>query len=319
MLARSLLLSAVIAACFQASGQFYPDSNTSWCSTTLGPTNWYSIMYYMGVAPDTSIAGETYKITNEYSGESGAWEYVRSYYVRSGADGKGYAFLLDSMAEYMTGDTTAVSGDTLHNILGWYDGYFGPCGVHWHEFALFDVIVDSVITYSNNGVTVHRQFVTIPCALGMEMPQPYFVFWQAGMGTSFGPLLRVGSPMGQNQVLESSTSAGIAQFVGSTGLPGGTPYCWPVVIAGVPMQEYDKQIITRPNPTPGLITVQFTDPLQAESYYSVYDTMGRLLNQRPWPKGSATEEVDLSRFGSGTYVLKFTSPEGVCTERVVVE
>jgi len=74
----------------------------------------------------------------------------------------------------------------------------------------------------------------------------------------------------------------------------------------------------RPNPTPGRFTVQFADPLQADSYYSVYDTMGRLLYQRPWPKGMASEEIDLSRFGSGTYVLKLTTTEGVCTERVLV-
>lgn len=74
-----------------------------------------------------------------------------------------------------------------------------------------------------------------------------------------------------------------------------------------------------PNPTPGSFTVQFTDPLQAESYCSVYDSMGRLLYQRPWPQGKAAEEVDLSRFGSGTYILTLTTPEGVCYERVVVE
>ena len=65
--------------------------------------------------------------------------------------------------------------------------------------------------------------------------------------------------------------------------------------------------------------MQFTDPLMAESFYSVYDSMGRLLYQRPLPTGSSTEEVDLTRFGAGTYVLKFTSPEGGCFERVVVE
>jgi hypothetical protein len=32
-----------------------------------------------------------------------------------------------------------------------------------------------------------------------------------------------------------------------------------------------------------------------------------------------TEEVDLSLFGPGTYVINFTSPDGVCYERVVVE
>jgi hypothetical protein len=74
-----------------------------------------------------------------------------------------------------------------------------------------------------------------------------------------------------------------------------------------------------PNPTPGRFTVEFADPLMAESYYSLFDTMGKLLLQRPLPTGATLEEVDLSRFGAGSYVIKFTSPEGVCYERVVVE
>jgi hypothetical protein len=75
----------------------------------------------------------------------------------------------------------------------------------------------------------------------------------------------------------------------------------------------------RPNPNTGHFTLSFADPLMAESYYSVYDTMGKLLFQRPLPQGKATEEVDLSRFGAGTYVVRVTSKEGSCYERVVVE
>ncbi len=75
----------------------------------------------------------------------------------------------------------------------------------------------------------------------------------------------------------------------------------------------------RPNPNTGRFTVVFQDPLMAESYYSVYDAMGRLLYQRPLATGKTTEEVDLSRFGTGTYVIKFTDPQGTCYERVVVE
>ncbi len=98
-----------------------------------------------------------------------------------------------------------------------------------------------------------------------------------------------------------------------------------------PIAVYDACVITTvvdlrnprsfkvyPNPTTGRITIQFADPLIEESAYSVYDTMGRLLVQRPCPKGKATEEVDLSRFGSGTYVIKLTTPEGVHTGRVMV-
>ena len=93
------------------------------------------------------------------------------------------------------------------------------------------------------------------------------------------------------------------------------------VITSVPQyaRQYPKPPSIRPNPNTGRFTVQFHDPLLAESYYSVYDTMGKLLVQRRLPAGATSEEVDLSRFGRGTYVLKFTSPDGVCHERVVVE
>lgn len=75
----------------------------------------------------------------------------------------------------------------------------------------------------------------------------------------------------------------------------------------------------RPNPNTGRFTVEFQDPLMADSYYSVYDAMGKLLVQRAAAHGKKTEEVDLGRYGPGTYVIKFTDGTGVCYERVVVE
>ena len=75
----------------------------------------------------------------------------------------------------------------------------------------------------------------------------------------------------------------------------------------------------RPNPNTGRFTVVFQDPLMAESYYSVYDTVGKLLYQRPLPTGATLEEVDLSRYGRGTYVIKCIARDGVWYERVVVE
>ncbi len=75
----------------------------------------------------------------------------------------------------------------------------------------------------------------------------------------------------------------------------------------------------RPNPNTGRFTVEFQDPLMAESYYSVYDALGKLLLQRAAAHGQRTQEVDLGRYGPGTYVIKFTDAEGTCYERVVVE
>jgi hypothetical protein len=86
-----------------------------------------------------------------------------------------------------------------------------------------------------------------------------------------------------------------------------------------PRMERSRPMSVRPNPTPGRITVEFPDPLLRDSFYSVFDATGRLLYQRPLPAGATLEEVDLSRFGRGTYVLRVTNREGSCYERVVVE
>jgi hypothetical protein len=86
-----------------------------------------------------------------------------------------------------------------------------------------------------------------------------------------------------------------------------------------PRMERSRPMSVRPNPTPGRITVEFPDPLLRDSFYSVFDATGRLLYQRPLPAGATLEEIDLSRFGRGTYVLRVTNREGSCYERVVVE
>ncbi|MBK9193519.1 MAG: T9SS type A sorting domain-containing protein [Flavobacteriales bacterium] len=83
--------------------------------------------------------------------------------------------------------------------------------------------------------------------------------------------------------------------------------------------RHPRKFKVYPNPTTGQFTVEFEDPLMAESYYSVYDAMGRLLYQRPLPSGATMEQVDLSRYGKGAYVIKLTDREGVRYERVVLE
>ncbi|MBL7941015.1 MAG: T9SS type A sorting domain-containing protein [Flavobacteriales bacterium] len=65
--------------------------------------------------------------------------------------------------------------------------------------------------------------------------------------------------------------------------------------------------------------MEFQDPLMKDSYYSVYDAMGKLLFQRAAAQGQKTEEVDLTGYSKGTYVIRFTDKEGTCYERVVVE
>ena len=91
------------------------------------------------------------------------------------------------------------------------------------------------------------------------------------------------------------------------------------LVTSAPGLDQIRKFRIRPNPNTGQFTMEFTDPLLRESYYSVYDPLGKLLFQRPLPVGATLEEVDLSRFGKGTYVIKITDPEGIRHERVVLE
>ena len=91
------------------------------------------------------------------------------------------------------------------------------------------------------------------------------------------------------------------------------------IVTHISLRGHNRKMRVYPNPAPGRFTMEFTDPLLRESYYSVYDATGRLLYQRPLPTGATLEEVDLSRLGRGTYLLRVTDPEGQRHERVVVE
>ena len=112
----------------------------------------------------------------------------------------------------------------------------------------------------------------------------------------------------------------------------GDPILYDTAFAQVPVYEVCKPSTgmpaaarashgfrVKPNPTPGRITVSFPDPLERDTYYSVIDATGRLLYQRPLPAGGTEEDIDLSRFGRGTYILRITDPDGQRNERVVVE
>ena len=74
-----------------------------------------------------------------------------------------------------------------------------------------------------------------------------------------------------------------------------------------------------PNPSSGHFTMDLPDPLTVDSFYSVYDAMGKLLFQRPLAKSMGAVEIDLSSYGKGMYLIRFSGHDGVCAERVVVE
>jgi hypothetical protein len=134
-------------------------------------------------------------------------------------------------------------------------------------------------------------------------------------------------PTDSSFTLTSTDGATMHQaFVSDTTVAPLTVYnACEVANAFRPYPDYKRERMrVRPNPNDGRFTMTVPAPmsvsaLTAERYYSVYNAQGKLLFQRPMPQGQSTEEIDLSRFGAGTYVVRFTDKEGSCYERVVVE
>lgn len=97
------LMGSALLAPRLCVAQFYPDSNAVWCIThyTNPP---YDVQYQMGNDPDTLIMDQVYKRITATSNETGVWENIKSYYVRSDPFGRGFTMLLDEMEECLTGD-----------------------------------------------------------------------------------------------------------------------------------------------------------------------------------------------------------------------
>lgn len=239
----------------------------------------------MDASPDTLIGSTIYKTITEYNNYTGTWVVQRTYFVRSDPDGKGYVFLPDSMAEFLTGDISAQVGDTVADVL------FAISGPNYVSYFLRDLAVDSIVVLTNAGVTVTRHYLD---PLIFNPVGSYGVFWQAGSGTSFGPVLE-GSGL-----FELCGVGGTIQYdLGNSGLPGPAgvkQICWPLH-TGIVRSTSLSKIFAIPNPSTG----QFTFTAQLPILISVYDAFGRLVLQ------TFGKSVDLSSEPEGIYVAKVSS------------
>ena len=244
---RAFLFAALFLASTKVTCQFYPASDGAWC---MEDDNWLpqALMgMEMSHEPDTLILGQSYKVIREYHGG-----LYRRHYVRSAPDGKGYVFLMDSLAEYLTGDTAALAGDTVHNVLVWNED-LENCPVFGFNFM--DVIVDSVVVLSSQGVSITRQYCHSSCHDPSGVFDPFF-FWQAGLGTSAGPYLQVRSFGAVIAILcavvQGVTVCGtqISPDGHHQGMPGGPPCC--IANSAVPEHAAGPSVRVAPNPSPGV-------------------------------------------------------------------
>ena len=276
-----------------AFGQFYPDSNAVWCGVddNGGPPG-YNVQIEMGGGMDTIIDGVSYKKATEYNDQSGSWQYVGNYLLRSDVSGRGYIYLPDSMAEFVTGDVTAQAGDTVYDVL-----MGSPAGGY---YDVEDLVVDSVVVLSNNGTTVTRHYVNP--ALFNPLPAEG-VFWQAGMGTVWGPLFRLsGIPntCAVNDTIQFDINGINLGYVGQS--------CWQIAsdVSESGTNEPARFNVS-PNPSTGLFHLG-----AAAREVQVYNAQGKLLFRQ---KGN---EVDLGAEPPGVYTTVVETDKGRSVERLVV-
>lgn len=285
------LICLVFGHMLSATAQFYPQAQTCWFSVDDdGGPSLYDVKYQLGASSDTLINGSLYQVIEEYRD----YVYTRSYFVRSDPSGKGYAYLPDSAAEFLTGDLAAQTGDTVYDVL-WSNTY--ASGIH---YFLVDMIIDTVVELSNAGVHVTRHYFE-PLPSGN-------IFWQAGMGTSFGPMLELtGSPWGC--------------WVGDTMMLGGFPDWLPGPTGVEPcpllssgngindLAEYEG-LQAHPNPSAALFRLAELLPWPL----TVLDIHGREVLRLP----PYSREIDLTGHPPGVYIAVFRVGDSRQVQRLVV-
>ena len=73
-----------------------------------------------------------------------------------------------------------------------------------------------------------------------------------------------------------------------------------------------------PNPSNGKVNIKSSEPFTKGSYLTVYDSMGRIVIQKPVAK-EEDKQIDLSGQGHGIYLLRIKEGEKVSESKLVVD
>lgn len=92
------------------------------------------------------------------------------------------------------------------------------------------------------------------------------------------------------------------------------------VLSGVnelQMTNYELRIY--PNPTKGILNIDFINPTKQEVEIKIYDMLGNLCHADPVKAHTQTITLDMSGNAKGVYLIECVSREGVVRNRVVLE
>lgn len=277
--------------------QFFPDSNTIWCIENGLWFPGFDVQLIMGESPDTLIVDNIYKRVDEFNNSSGSWAFVKRHYVRSEGAHEGYIYLLDSLQEYLVGKTDVEIGDTVHGVFM----------VH----SLYDIVIEGIEELSNAGIGVTRYFISCD-ALGTDVPSE-FLFWQPGMGTSFGPFIRHGLLEDPLCVIANDT---VLYNLFNSGMPGGSLCCTPIAMNIESTASSTMGMHVFPNPSLGSFTVVVPDH-RGVWHIEIIDMAGRSILSRSFL--SPQFYIDLSGQEPGLYHVAVQREGYRAVGKIIVE
>lgn len=135
------------------------------------------------------------------------------------------------------------------------------------------------------------------------------VFWQQGIGGSYGPLtyLNAASGFSELRCLRDQDTYVYSEYTMPHGLPGVACDCPLSVATGVEEMQAHSSVTVKPNPSTGLF--HLNQPAEA---IRVFNPMGQLLYR------SQGSSINLEAWPEGVYTAVIQTAKGKFTQRLVV-
>ncbi|HMO41411.1 MAG TPA: T9SS type A sorting domain-containing protein [Saprospiraceae bacterium] len=80
-----------------------------------------------------------------------------------------------------------------------------------------------------------------------------------------------------------------------------------------------QRVTFRPNPTNGLLQIDFSQPLSGQVQVAVFSLQGQLLQSGQHEQATTSLSLDLSHYAIGTYILRVVHGSAVLTQRVILQ
>jgi hypothetical protein len=229
----------------------------------------------------------------------------------------------------IVGDSNLCAGDSLHlvamtnaNDITWD---YGITGVKFDYLPTNSEFVSVTVKDNNLCISKDSVFVTIN-----PLPQPllgndtniflndtltldagYYssYLWSTGANTQtidiIGSLLSVGNHTFAVSVIDQNQCSGSDDITIS-------------IINAIETKEADLQIKVYPNPTKGMINLEWSEQLNLQSV-EVYDSYGKLIQNISIENNILKTQIKLQNLAKGTYLLHLKGDEFAKVVKVVVE